>query len=169
MVVHFYYLYLILGLLCSIAFILGVFGIQRYRKLNNLYKNSFVFFSFDFFSVIKDEPVVSPSAAQLKIRSSQSVICPCEKSKHKINTLKSFCSSIGMLFTDFNYMLILVSFGILVGASFSVSLHLNQTIAEYYSDDTGNHRGFLNLLLITSGIFGSITSGLLLDYTKSFK
>ncbi len=74
-----------------------------------------------------------------------------------------------MLFTDFNYMLILVSFGILVGASFSVSLHLNQTIAEYYSDDTGNHRGFLNLLLITSGIFGSITSGLLLDYTKSFK
>ncbi len=39
MYVHFYYLYLILGLLCSIAFILGVFGKKIDNKLNLLYKN----------------------------------------------------------------------------------------------------------------------------------
>ncbi len=74
-----------------------------------------------------------------------------------------------MLLTNLNYVLILISFGILGGSYYSMSLHLNQTIAEYYTDDTGNHRGFLNLLFITSGILGALMSGLILDYTKSFK
>lgn len=144
MYVHFYYLYLVLGLLCSFGFIMGIF-------------------------VIKDEPGIAPSTAQLKIRASKTAICPCEKSKHKLTTFKSFFKSMGLLLSDFNYVLILLSFGILVGAYYSISLHLSQTVAEYYTDESGNHRGFLNLLLIGSGIFGSITSGLLVDYTKSFK
>lgn len=88
---------------------------------------------------------------------------------YKLKSLKDLLCSIAALMMNFNYVLIMISFGILVGVYYSFSLHLNETVAEYYIDQSGDHKALLLLILIGAGIAGSLFSGILLDCTKSYK
>ncbi len=81
--------------------------------------------------VIKNEPNLSPTQAQLKIKKSKMEYCD-EITIKKTENLKFFIDSIKSLITNFSYMLIFISFGILIGGYYSLTLHLNQIIDEYY-------------------------------------
>lgn len=80
----------------------------------------------------------------------------------------SYKSSIWNLFRNVPFVLLLVSYGIMTGAFYSVSTLLNQMILTYYVGEEVN-AGRIGLTLVVAGMVGSILCGLWLDYTKTYK
>ncbi|CAH6789659.1 feline leukemia virus subgroup C receptor-related protein 1 [Phodopus roborovskii] len=102
-----------------------------------------------------EKPLLPPSQAQAALRDSP----PVEYS-YKI--------SIWNLFRNIPFVLLLVSYGIMTGAFYSVSTLLNQMILTYYEGEEVN-AGRIGLTLVVAGMVGSILCGLWLDYTKTYK
>ena len=82
------------------------------------------------------------------------------------------------LFKNFNFDLILITYGINTGIFYSISTLLNQIISEYYpvinlwllflliiylkiniEKDENEKIGFIGLILVCSGLIGSIIGG----------
>lgn len=103
----------------------------------------------------KEKPPLPPSQAQAVLRDSP----PAEY---------SYKSSIWSLFRNIPFVLLLVSYGIMTGAFYSVSTLLNQIILTYYEGQEVN-AGRIGLTLVVAGMVGSILCGLWLDYTKTYK
>uniref|UniRef100_A0A1Y1M1X7 Major facilitator superfamily (MFS) profile domain-containing protein n=1 Tax=Photinus pyralis TaxID=7054 RepID=A0A1Y1M1X7_PHOPY len=66
------------------------------------------------------------------------------------------------------YLLIVVGFGIDLGVSGAVSALLNQIVLAYYPEGFLD-AGRIGLLAVTTGIFGSIICGIVLDRYKCYK
>jgi len=115
------------------------------------------------FCFIKDEPSKPPSLAQLKIRNNKNN----EKKSFKQDFIL-FKQSLLNLFRNLNFFLIFISYGIITGIFYSVSTLLNQMINEYYPGQNEN-AGFIGLIIIGSGLIGSIIAGIVLDKTKAYK
>ncbi|KAL1770014.1 feline leukemia virus subgroup C receptor-related protein 1 [Sigmodon hispidus] len=105
--------------------------------------------------VFKEKPRFPPSQAQAALRDNP----PAEY---------SYKSSIRNLFRNIPFVLLLVSYGIMTGAFYSVSTLLNQMILTYYEGEEVN-AGRIGLTLVVAGMVGSILCGLWLDYTKTYK
>uniref|UniRef100_A0A8C4U602 Choline/ethanolamine transporter FLVCR1 n=1 Tax=Falco tinnunculus TaxID=100819 RepID=A0A8C4U602_FALTI len=80
----------------------------------------------------------------------------------------SYKQSIINLFKNAPFVLLLISYGIMTGAFYSVSTLLNQMIVTYYEGEEVN-AGRIGLTLVVAGMVGSIICGLWLDYTKTYK
>ncbi|KAK2855888.1 hypothetical protein Q5P01_004623 [Channa striata] len=105
--------------------------------------------------VIKDHPALPPSQAQAVLRA-----CPPEDYSYK--------QSIFNLIKNKAFVLLLISYGILTGAFYSVSTLLNQMIMDCYENQELN-AGRIGLTLVVAGMVGSILCGLWLDHTKTYK
>ncbi|XP_002717563.1 choline/ethanolamine transporter FLVCR1 [Oryctolagus cuniculus] len=103
----------------------------------------------------KEKPQYPPSQAQAALRDS-----PPEEYSYK--------KSIRNLFKNIPFVLLLVTYGIMTGAFYSVSTLLNQVILKYYPGEEVN-AGRIGLTLVVAGMVGSILCGLWLDYTKTYK
>ncbi|XP_004853604.2 feline leukemia virus subgroup C receptor-related protein 1, partial [Heterocephalus glaber] len=103
----------------------------------------------------KEKPPYPPSQAQAALQDS-----PPEEYSYK--------KSIRNLFKNIPFVLLLISYGIMTGAFYSVSTLLNQMILTYYKDQEVN-AGRIGLTLVVAGMLGSILCGLWLDYTKTYK
>ncbi|KAM6166087.1 choline/ethanolamine transporter FLVCR1 [Erethizon dorsatum] len=103
----------------------------------------------------KEKPPYPPSQAQAALQKS-----PPEEYSYK--------KSIRNLFKNIPFVLLLISYGIMTGAFYSVSTLLNQMILTYYKDQEVN-AGRIGLTLVVAGMLGSILCGLWLDYTKTYK
>ncbi|XP_004613102.2 feline leukemia virus subgroup C receptor-related protein 1 [Sorex araneus] len=103
----------------------------------------------------KEKPRYPPSEAQAALQNS-----PPEA--------YSYAQSIRSLFRNVPFVLLLVSYGIMTGAFYSVSTLLNQMILTYYKGQEVN-AGRIGLTLVVAGMVGSILCGLWLDYTKTYK
>ncbi|XP_045368440.2 choline/ethanolamine transporter FLVCR1 isoform X1 [Camelus bactrianus] len=103
----------------------------------------------------KEKPQYPPSQAQAVLQDS-----PPEK--------YSYVKSIRNLFKNTPFVLLLVTYGIMTGAFYSVSTLLNQMILTYYEGEEVN-AGRIGLTLVLAGMVGSILCGLWLDYTKTYK
>ncbi|XP_028615911.1 feline leukemia virus subgroup C receptor-related protein 1 isoform X1 [Grammomys surdaster] len=121
------------------------------------YGTAFVSTFLFFLTVIafKEKPLLPPSQAQAVLRDSP----PAEY---------SYKSSIWNLFRNIPFVLLLVSYGIMTGAFYSVSTLLNQIILRYYKGEEVN-AGRIGLTLVVAGMVGSILCGLWLDHTKTYK
>ncbi|CAF0708926.1 unnamed protein product [Brachionus calyciflorus] len=115
--------------------------------------------------LVKDQPDKPPSLAQVEIRK-----------KNKENTSRSYndkftdtLTSCLEIWSKRNFIFIAISHGFLIGSTYSLSFLLNQILFENYYQEESNKIGIIELFLLVSGIFGSLLSGLLIDYTKSFK
>ncbi|EDL13012.1 heme transporter FLVCR1 isoform 2 [Mus musculus] len=106
-------------------------------------------------SAFKEKPPLPPSQAQAVLRDS-----PPEEYSYK--------SSIWNLCRNIPFVLLLVSYGIMTGAFYSISTLLNQIILTYYVGEEVN-AGRIGLTLVVAGMVGSILCGLWLDYTKTYK
>lgn len=103
----------------------------------------------------KEKPRYPPSRAQAAIQDSP----PTEY---------SYKNSIMNLFKNMPFVLLLITYGIMTGAFYSVSTLLNQMILTYYKGEEEN-AGRIGLTLVIAGMVGSILCGLWLDYTKTYK
>ncbi|XP_049724311.1 feline leukemia virus subgroup C receptor-related protein 1 isoform X1 [Elephas maximus indicus] len=103
----------------------------------------------------KEKPQCPPSQAQAALRDS-----PPEDYSYK--------KSIRSLFKNLPFVLLLITYGIMTGAFYSVSTLLNQMILTHYQGEEVN-AGRIGLTLVVAGMVGSIICGLWLDYTKTYK
>ncbi|XP_006890609.1 PREDICTED: feline leukemia virus subgroup C receptor-related protein 1 [Elephantulus edwardii] len=103
----------------------------------------------------KEKPPYPPSQAQAVLQDNLP-----EKYSYK--------KSIRNLFKNMPFVLLLISYGIMTGAFYSVSTLLNQMILTYYKGEEVN-AGRIGLTLVVAGMLGSILCGLWLDYTKTYK
>ncbi|KAI5939717.1 choline/ethanolamine transporter FLVCR1 isoform X1 [Manis javanica] len=103
----------------------------------------------------KEKPQYPPSQAQAVLKDS-----PPEEYSYK--------KSIRNLFKNIPFVLLLITYGIMTGAFYSVSTLLNQMILTYYEGEEVN-AGRIGLTLVVAGMVGSILCGLWLDYTKTYK
>uniref|UniRef100_A0A8D0HRY5 Choline/ethanolamine transporter FLVCR1 n=1 Tax=Sphenodon punctatus TaxID=8508 RepID=A0A8D0HRY5_SPHPU len=106
-------------------------------------------------AVFVEKPKYPPSRAQAVLRN-----VPPENYSYK--------QSIINLFRNVPFVLLLISYGIMTGAFYSVSTLLNQMIIHHYKGEEVN-AGRIGLTLVVAGMVGSIICGLLLDYTKTYK
>ncbi|XP_073073052.1 choline/ethanolamine transporter FLVCR1 isoform X2 [Manis javanica] len=102
----------------------------------------------------KEKPQYPPSQAQAVLKDS-----PPEEYSYK--------KSIRNLFKNIPFVLLLITYGIMTGAFYSVSTLLNQMILTYYEGEEVN-AGRIGLTLVVAGMVGSILCGLWLDYTKTY-
>ncbi|XP_032071956.1 feline leukemia virus subgroup C receptor-related protein 1 [Thamnophis elegans] len=105
--------------------------------------------------VFKEKPKYPPSQ-------SQAVLLDPSSKDH------SYKQSILNLFRNFPFILLLISYGIMTGAFYSVSTLLNQMILAHYEGEEIN-AGRIGLTLVVAGMVGSIICGLWLDHTKTYK
>ncbi|XP_026538667.1 feline leukemia virus subgroup C receptor-related protein 1 [Notechis scutatus] len=105
--------------------------------------------------VFKEKPKYPPSQ-------SQAVLLDPSPKDH------SYKQSILNLFRNVPFILLLISYGIMTGAFYSVSTLLNQMILTHYEGEEIN-AGRIGLTLVVAGMVGSIICGLWLDYTKTYK
>ncbi|XP_046932779.1 feline leukemia virus subgroup C receptor-related protein 1 [Lynx rufus] len=103
----------------------------------------------------KEKPQYPPSQAQAALQNSP----PAEYSYKK---------SIRNLVRNVPFVLLLITYGIITGAFYSVSTLLNQMILTYYKGEEVN-AGKIGLTLVVAGMVGSILCGFWLDYTKIYK
>ncbi|KAJ6666915.1 hypothetical protein lerEdw1_018917 [Lerista edwardsae] len=80
----------------------------------------------------------------------------------------SYKQSIINLFRNKAFVLLLISYGIMTGAFYSVSTLLNQMIVKHYEGEEVN-AGRIGLTLVVAGMVGSIICGVWLDCTKTYK
>uniref|UniRef100_A0A2K5SHF1 FLVCR choline and heme transporter 1 n=1 Tax=Cebus imitator TaxID=2715852 RepID=A0A2K5SHF1_CEBIM len=103
----------------------------------------------------KEKPQYPPSQAQAALQDS-----PPEEYSYK--------NSIRNLFKNIPFVLLLITYGIMTGAFYSVSTLLNQMILTHYEGEEVN-AGRIGLTLVVAGMVGSILCGLWLDFTKTYK
>ncbi|XP_026745794.1 feline leukemia virus subgroup C receptor-related protein 2-like isoform X1 [Trichoplusia ni] len=85
------------------------------------------------------------------------------------NSLDSnFLLSLKKLITNRNYVLLLISYGLNVGAFYAISTLLNQVILTYYPGANAD-AGRIGLVIVVAGMAGSVLCGLILDKTHRFK
>uniref|UniRef100_A0A6J0TP41 Choline/ethanolamine transporter FLVCR1 n=1 Tax=Pogona vitticeps TaxID=103695 RepID=A0A6J0TP41_9SAUR len=80
----------------------------------------------------------------------------------------SYKQSIINLFGNLPFVLLLISYGIMTGAFYSVSTLLNQMIVFHYEGEEVK-AGRIGLTLVVAGMVGSVICGLWLDHTKTYK
>ncbi|XP_050424867.1 feline leukemia virus subgroup C receptor-related protein 2-like isoform X2 [Adelges cooleyi] len=109
--------------------------------------------------LLKAEPALAPSHAQIVQRQNRD-------DPTIVND--AFISSMKALMKTNGYVLLLISYGINVGAFFAISTLLNQFILLYFpghEEDVGR----IGLTLVLCGLGGSILCGYILDKTHLYK
>ncbi|XP_015364168.1 PREDICTED: feline leukemia virus subgroup C receptor-related protein 2-like [Diuraphis noxia] len=109
--------------------------------------------------IIQAEPHIAPSNAQVVQR---------KKRDDPAILQDVFMSSVKELLKNNGYILLLISYGINVGAFFAISTLLNQFILLYFpghEEDVGR----IGLTLVLCGLGGSIICGYILDKTHLYK
>ncbi|CAG10621.1 unnamed protein product, partial [Tetraodon nigroviridis] len=103
--------------------------------------------------VFQKEPPSPPTLAQ---------------AKQVLSEGSSYSSSLLRLLQNRAFALLLLSYGILVGASYTISTLLNRLIIHFYPGEEKN-AGRTGLTFILTGIVASLLCGLWLDRSKTFK
>ncbi|KAK4304984.1 hypothetical protein Pmani_023096, partial [Petrolisthes manimaculis] len=80
----------------------------------------------------------------------------------------SYLQGVVRLIKNPGYVLLLLSYGINVGAFYAISTLLNQVILKHFPDETEN-AGRIGLLIVLAGMLGSVVCGVILDKTAKFK
>lgn len=80
----------------------------------------------------------------------------------------SYWRSMANLIRNWNYVLLLVTYGINVGTFYAISTLLNQVVLPYFPGQ-GESVGLMGLTLVISGMAGSVLCGVVLDKTHRYK
>jgi len=101
----------------------------------------------------KKEPPLPPSPAQVEQRA---------------NGDSNFVGSLKRLATNRNYVLLLLSYSLNVGVFYAISTLLNVVVLNYFPNG-GEDAGRIGLIMVLSGMVGSVVAGVVLDKTHRFK
>uniref|UniRef100_A0A6G1SHD3 Putative MFS-type transporter C09D4.1 n=1 Tax=Aceria tosichella TaxID=561515 RepID=A0A6G1SHD3_9ACAR len=113
----------------------------------------------------KDKPPKPPGSASLH---AETQMLEQHQANNQSDADKDTFKSIKELCEDRDFQLLTLSYGINVGCFYAVSTVLNQMVAKSWPnpDDLA---GTLGLLIVVSGMLGSVMCGQLLDRTHAFK
>ncbi|KAG0727916.1 Feline leukemia virus subgroup C receptor-related protein 2 [Chionoecetes opilio] len=101
--------------------------------------------------VFKEKPPTPPSTAALTQEETS-----------------SYVKGVVRLIRNPGYVLLLLSYGINVGAFYAISTLLNQVVLKHFPE-ASEDAGRIGLLIVVSGMCGSVVCGLILDKTAKFK
>lgn len=104
-----------------------------------------------------NEPKKPPGSARLRAQMSSRAPSP-----------GSFLTSVMAVCKDKNYVLLVISYGINVGVFYAISTVLNQMVAPSWPQLT-YLSGAMGLIIVISGMVGSVVCGQALDRTHAFK
>lgn len=102
----------------------------------------------------KERPPTPPSKAQLEGQQAKEG--------------RSYVDSIWALTRNFNFVLLLVSYGINVGSYYAIGTLLNQIVLSEFPDSEVEV-GIIGLVLVIAGIIGSVVAGIWLDKTRTYR
>lgn len=100
----------------------------------------------------QNEPKHPPSAAQATKKDIQ---------ESSLKTLWSMARNV-------NFILVFIMYGLIVGTYFAIATLLNSIMVPYFQN-AEMEIGWMGLLVIVTGLVGSIIAGFILDYTHRFK
>ncbi|XP_042236567.1 feline leukemia virus subgroup C receptor-related protein 2-like isoform X2 [Homarus americanus] len=80
----------------------------------------------------------------------------------------SYMQGVVRLMKNPGYVLLLLSYGINVGAFYAISTLLNQVILAHFPNENEN-AGRIGLVIVLAGMMGSVVCGFILDKTAKFK
>ncbi|XP_074091785.1 choline/ethanolamine transporter FLVCR2 [Macrotis lagotis] len=107
------------------------------------------------FFIFKEKPKYPPSHAQYL--------------SYSMEKQKSAClDTIGRLMKNSNFVLLLISYGLNVGAFYALSTLLNRMVTLNYPGEELN-AGRIGLTIVITGMAGAMISGIWLDKTKTYK
>ncbi|KAG7160744.1 Feline leukemia virus subgroup C receptor-related protein 2-like [Homarus americanus] len=136
----------------STACAIGVFGNQLGVALGFLLPPAIVQTSEDKDVVVfKEKPPTPPSTAALVQEETG-----------------SYMQGVVRLMKNPGYVLLLLSYGINVGAFYAISTLLNQVILAHFPNENEN-AGRIGLVIVLAGMMGSVVCGFILDKTAKFK
>ena len=81
---------------------------------------------------------------------------------------QSYPQILKSLFTNRNFNLLLITYGLNVGVFYAISTVLNQLVELRFPGHSVD-AGIMGLIITISGVFGSIACGIILDKTHKFK
>lgn len=87
---------------------------------------------------------------------------------NKDSCVKDFKRSLCALLKNFNYVLLVLSYGIIVGTSIAMATILFSIVSPHFPGED-EVIGWMGLLVILSGTIGSIIAGYILDLTHRYK
>ncbi|CAG5124120.1 unnamed protein product, partial [Candidula unifasciata] len=127
------------------------------EELSNMAYGNAVFATVMSFLIIiffQDKPKQPPSLAQ----------------QHAIKAAASenYLQSLYRLFSNFGFVMLTVAYGINTGSYYAISTLLNAIILYYFPGERDN-AGRIGLVIVLTGIIGSVLAGVWLDKTKTFK
>ncbi|XP_038607774.1 feline leukemia virus subgroup C receptor-related protein 2 isoform X2 [Tachyglossus aculeatus] len=105
--------------------------------------------------VFQEKPAHPPSRAQ-------SLVYTLVPEEH------SYLESIQRLFRNFNFVLLLITYGLNTGSFYALSTLLNRMVILHYPGEEVN-AGRIGLTIVLSGMAGALISGIWLDRTKTYK
>ncbi|XP_077179393.1 choline/ethanolamine transporter FLVCR2 isoform X2 [Paroedura picta] len=105
--------------------------------------------------VFREKPRYPPSRAQALIHTA----APEDN---------AYLRSIGRLFCNTNFVLLVASYGLNTGCFYALSTLLNRMVITHYPGEDLN-AGRIGLTLIVAGMVGALISGIWLDRTKTYK
>ena len=85
------------------------------------------------------------------------------------NEKRSFSHSLKSLFTNTNFILLLISYGLNTGVFYALSTVLSQMITRSMGDEYLTDAGYMGLTLTLSGIVGSVVCGYILGWSGKYK
>ncbi|XP_008506972.1 choline/ethanolamine transporter FLVCR2-like isoform X1 [Equus przewalskii] len=103
--------------------------------------------------VFKEKPINPPNRAQ---------------SQNPALTFSDALSSVIRLFKNLNFVLLVISYGLNVGAFYSLSTLLNRMVILHYPGEEVNVGG-IGLTIIIAGMLGTVIPVIWLDKTKTYK
>ncbi|CAK1544367.1 unnamed protein product [Leptosia nina] len=80
----------------------------------------------------------------------------------------NFLQSLRKLATNWNYLLLLISYGLNVGVSYAIATLLNELVLRYYPG-ANEDAGRIGLVIVVAGMLGSLVCGIFIDKTHRFK
>lgn len=87
----------------------------------------------------------------------------------QVNSKSSHSSSLKSLFTNRNFLLLLLSYGLNTGVFYALSTVLSQMIVQSMGEAYVVDAGYMGLAITLAGIVGSVVCGYILDWSKKFK
>lgn len=120
-----------------------------------------------------ESPKSPPGKARLEqIKQENTVIesgtAPLVSGDSTANPTGTFIVLLKDLASDKNFVLLVIGYGLNVGVFYAISTVLNQMIAFGW-DNAGALTGQLGLVMVISGMFGSVISGIILDQTRLYR
>ncbi|CAG8605872.1 4739_t:CDS:2 [Ambispora leptoticha] len=99
--------------------------------------------------------------------SKNSIVIEEERRPHQIRITSS--STIKIYLTNLPFLLLSISFGIIIGAQYAVSTLLAQMVVPVFSTFDESQVGLLGFLIVIAGIIGALLIGFYLDYSFAYR